>query len=273
MKKSRVLPGFPLALSLTGFYIFFLILLTLGILFIHFWHIPLNEIVESLINKRAIAAFRISVGLSILASMIAGIIGTLIAWTLVRYNFPFKRVLEAAVEIPFALPTAVSGITLATIYSSSGWLGKYLHAAGIDVSYTPLGIILALVFVGLPFVVRTLEPAIQELEPEWEEAAACLGATHGQTLRKVIFPQLFPPIISGFTLALARALGEYGSVIFIAGNLPYVSEIVPLLIVIKLEEYDENAAITLAVGMLLLSGIIILLLNTVQHLMAKKVYR
>jgi sulfate transport system permease protein len=213
---------------------------------------------------RVLASYRLSFGAALIGATVNGIFGLLVAWVLVRYPFPFKRLLDALVDLPFALPTAVAGIALAALYSSMGWIGHFLEPLGIKVAFTPLGVVVALIFIGLPFVVRTLQPVLQDLEIEVEEAAANLGANRWQTFWRVIFPSLWPAWLAGFALAFARAVGEYGSVIFIAGNIPMVSEITPLLIITKLEQYDYASATAIAVFMLLASFILLLLINLLQ---------
>jgi sulfate transport system permease protein len=210
------------------------------------------------------ASYKVTFGSAIIAALINVIFGVLVAWVLVRYRFPGRRIVDALVDLPFALPTAVAGITLATIYSSNGWVGRYLEPLGIKVAFTPLGIILAMTFIGLPFVVRTVQPVVEEIEVELEEAATCLGANRWQTLRLVIFPLLLPSILTGFALSFARAVGEYGSIIFIAGNMPMVSEITPLMIITKLEQFDYQGATAIACVMLLTSFLMLLVVNLLQ---------
>lgn len=251
-------------------YLSLIVLIPLSGLILKSTQMSWSQFVEIITAPRVLAAFRISFGLSILAGVISGIFGLIAAWVLVRYRFPGRRLLDAVVDLPFAMPTAVSGITLATLYSQHGWIGSYLHSIGIKVAFTPLGILVALIFIGFPFIVRAVEPAIQELDKEMEEAAACLGATRGQTMRKIIFPQLSTALMTGFAMAVARALGEYGSVIFIAGNIPYFSEIVPLLIVIKLEQFDYTGATAIAVTMLLASFLLLLVINVFQVIFRKR---
>jgi len=260
-------------MTLTLCYLGIMVVIPLCVLFINFSTIPWSKISSAVFNARTLAAFKVTFGISILAALITGVLGLIISWTLTRYEFMGRRLLDSLVDIPFAMPTAVSGITLATIYSQFGWVGQYLHEVGIQIAFTRLGILLALVFIGLPFVVRSLEGAIKELEPEFEEVSACLGANRRKTFTYVVFPQLIPSLASGMTLALARGLGEYGSVIFIAGNLPYVSEIVPLLIVINLEAYDYAAAVAIAVTMLICSALLLIGANTLEHYLSRRYYR
>jgi len=214
---------------------------------------------------RVMASFRLSFGASFAAAAVDMVFGTLVAWVLVRYRFPGRRMVDALIDLPFALPTAVAGITLAAIYAGNGWVGQYLEPMGLKVAFTRLGVFVALVFVGLPFIVRTVQPVLQDLDREVEEAAASLGASRGQTFRRVLLPTLLPALLTGFTMALARAVGEYGSVIFIAGNMPMVSEITPLLIVIKLEQYDYVGAAGIGTAMLIVSFAFLLLLNGLQR--------
>lgn len=262
--SPQVLPGFRLALGYTLVYLSLLILLPLASMVLKSSSLGWGEIFALATGERVIAAMKVTFGASLLAAGINALFGLIVAWVLVRYPFPGKRLVDALVDLPFALPTAVAGITLATLFAGNGWVGKFLEPYGIKVAYTPLGIVVALTFVTLPFVVRTLQPVIEDIETEVEEAAASLGASRWQTFSKVIFPAIFPALLTGFTLAFSRAIGEFGSVIFIAGNMPMVSEIVPLLIISKLEQYDVLGATALAVVMLGLSFILLLLINWLQ---------
>lgn len=263
-KTHRVLPGFGLALGYTLVYLSLLVLLPLGGMILKASELGFGQIVDIALSERSLAAFRVTFGASLIAALINGFFGLIVAWILVRYPFPGKRFVDALVDLPFALPTAVAGITLATLYAGNGWLGRYIEPLGFKVAYTPWGIVVALTFITLPFVVRTLQPVIEDIETEVEEAAASLGASRWQTFVKVIFPAIFPALLTGFALAFARAVGEYGSVIFIAGNLPLISEITPLLIISKLEQYDVLGATALAVVMLGLSFILLLAVNVLQ---------
>ncbi len=262
----RVLPGFGLTLGYTMVYLSLLVLIPLSAVFIrslgsgwgHFW-----DVVTA---PRVLASLRLSFGASLIAALINVIFGLIVAWVLVRYTFPFKRLVDAMVDLPFALPTAVAGIALTALYSPNGWLGTWLLSCGIKVAFTPVGIVVALTFIGLPFVVRTLQPVLEDLDQEVEQAAATLGASASQAFARVILPALWPALLTGFALAFARAVGEYGSVIFIAGNMPMKSEIAPLLIVSKLEQYDFAGATAIAVVMLVLSYAIMLGINALQHL-------
>ena len=263
-KSTSALPGFGLALGYTLVYLTLIVLLPLaalvlrasGLGFAGFWTIATDG--------RVLAALKLSFGLALLAGIINAVMGTLVAWVLSRYHFPGRRLLDAAVDLPFALPTAVAGLALSALYAPNGWIGWWLAQIGIKVAFTPIGIAIALVFIGLPFAVRTVQPVILELDKELEEASATLGATRFQTLRLVLLPPLVPAILTGFALAVARAVGEYGSVIFIAGNIPYISEIAPLLIVIRLEEYNYAAATTVATLMLAISFVALLAINLIQ---------
>lgn len=263
-KTHRVLPGFGLALGYTLVYLSILILLPLGALILKASELGFGQIVDIVLGERSVAAFRVTFLSSLLAATVNAFFGLIVAWILVRYSFPGKRFVDALVDLPFALPTAVAGITLATLYAGNGWLGQYIEPLGFKIAYTPSGIVVALIFITLPFVVRTLQPVIEDIETEVEEAAATLGASRWQTFTKVIFPAIAPALLTGFALAFSRALGEYGSVIFIAGNLPLISEITPLLIISKLEQYDVLGATALAVVMLGLSFILLLTVNMLQ---------
>ena len=259
--NRRILPGFGLSLGYTLLYMNLLVLIPIAVLAVKASQLSWSEFSEAVFNERALAAYQLTMGASFLAALINLVIGLLIAWVLVRYRFPFKRLIDALVDLPFALPTAVAGIALTAIWAQNGSLGQYLP---FKVSYTPLGVWVALVFIGLPFVVRTVQPVLEDVNRELEEAAATLGANRLQTFRHVIFPILMPALLTGFALAFARALGEYGSVIFIAGNMPMVSEITPLLIITKLEQYDYAGATAIAVVMLVAAFALLLLINLLQ---------
>jgi sulfate transport system permease protein len=262
--RYSVIPGFGVTLGLTLFYLSLIVLIPLAGLAFRTAESSLGEFWQTVSDSRVLHAFKISFGLSFAAALINAVLGLVVAWVLVRYRFPFKKFADALVDLPFAMPTAVSGIALAALYSTNGWIGQYLAPLGIKVAFTPLGILVALVFIGLPFVVRTTEPVLADLDREVEEAAASLGASRWQTFRQVIFPQLMPSLLTGFAMAFARAVGEYGSVIFIAGNMPYVSEIVPLVIIIKLEQYDYSGATAVALVMLIASFIMLFVINWLQ---------
>ena len=269
-RNPSVLPGFGLTLGFTLFYLSAIVLIPLAALLIKPWSLGWSGFLAVIEDPRVLAALRLSFGGAAIAALINAVFGLLVAWTLVRYRFPFKRLIDALVDLPFALPTAVAGIALSTVYAPNGWLGAPLAWLGIKVAYTPLGVLVALVFIGLPFVVRTLQPVLADLGAEAEEASATLGATRLQTFIHVVFPALAPALVTGTALAFARAVGEYGSVIFIAGNLPMVSEIAPLVIVMKLEQFDYAGASAVGVIMLAVSFAVILLLNLLQSLVAAR---
>ncbi len=271
LKQKSTLPGFSISLGYALLYLSLIVLIPLSMLFIKTSTMGLREFWDVVTDPRTLAAYRLSFGASLIAGLINVVFGFLIAWVLARYTFPGKKIIDAMVDFPFALPTAVTGIALTSLYSQNGWLGKYLYAWGIQSAYSPLGITLALIFIGLPFVVRTVEPVLQELDAELEDAAASLGANRWQTFMKVLFPNLVPPLITGFTLAFARAIGEYGSVIFIAGNMPGKTEIAPLLIMTKLEQYDYTGATAIAVVMLVVSFVLLAFTNFLQWVSAKRI--
>jgi sulfate transport system permease protein len=263
-KPHRVLPGFPLALGYTLVYLALIVLIPLGAVFLKSATLSWEQFWAVISAPRVLASYRVSFGTSLLAATINAVFGLIFAWVLVRYSFPGKRIVDALVDLPFALPTAVAGIALTAIYAGNGWLGQWLEPLGLKVAFTPLGILVALIFIGLPFVVRTVQPVLEDLDIEWEEAAASLGADRWQTFRRVVLPVVLPALLTGFALAFARAVGEYGSVIFIAGNVPMVSEITPLLIITKLEQYDYTGATAIAVVMLVVSFALLFLINGLQ---------
>ncbi len=260
----RVLPGFGLSLGFTLAYLSLIVLVPLAAVFTKTATLSFAVFWDIVTTPRVLATYRLSFGASLLAAAINVVFGFLLAWSLVRYTFPGKRLIDALVDLPFALPTAVAGISLTALYAKNGWIGQYLEPLGIKVAFTPLGVLVALIFIGLPFVVRTVQPVLEDLDAEFEEAAASLGATRWQTIRRVVLPMLLPAILTGFALAFARAVGEYGSVIFIAGNLPMISEITPLIIITKLEQYDYAGATAVAAVMLVVSFILLLLINALQ---------
>lgn len=262
--SKRVLPGFHLSLGFTLFYLALIVLIPLSAVFLKTFTMTWQAFWETVTSDRVMASYRLTFGASFLAALINVLFGGIVAWVLVRYKFPGKRLIDALVDLPFALPTAVAGITLATLYAPNGWIGKLLTPLGIKVAFTPLGILIALTFIGLPFVVRTVQPVLEEAEKELEEAALSLGASHWQVFTRVIFPTILPAVLTGFALAFARATGEYGSVIFIAGNMPMISEITPLFMITKLEQYDYAGATAIAVVMLLLSFVLLLSINALQ---------
>ena len=264
-KTFRVLPGFGLTMGFTLCYLSAIVLIpfaglllrTLELSWADFWRLATTD--------RALAAYRLSFGASLIAAVANAVFGTLLAWVLVRYQFPGRRFIDAMVDFPFALPTMVAGLTLANLFAANGWLGRYLVPLGIEGAFTPLGVVIALTFVGLPFVVRTLQPVLQNLEREVEEAAATLGAGRMRTFVAVIAPSLLPAVLTGFALAFARAVGEYGAIVFISGNKPFKTEIAPYLIVVRLEEYDYTGAIALAVVLLVFSFLLIGMINLLEH--------
>ena len=263
MRRSP-LPGFGLALGFTITYLSLLVLIPLAGVFFKSASLGFEGFWHAVSSPRVLAALKLSFGAAFVAACINAVFGTLLAWVFVRYTFPGKRFFDATIDLPFALPTAVAGIALSALYAENGWVGSLLAPLGIKVAYTPLGVIVACTFIGLPFVVRTVQPVLEEAEKELEEAAASLGATRLQTIVRVILPTVLPALLTGFALAFARAVGEYGSIIFIAGNVPMVSEIAPLLIIIKLEEFDYAGATAVATAMLLLSFALLLLINLLQ---------
>lgn len=263
-RAQSVIPGFGLTLGYTVFYLSALVLIPLAGLFLKSASLDYAHLVDEIASPRVLASYRLSFGAAFIGAVINAVFGFLVAWVLVRYQFPGKRLVDAAVDLPFALPTAVAGIALTTIYAPTGWIGAILANYGIQVAFKPAGVAIALTFIGLPFVVRTVQPVLEDFEKEAEEAAASLGANRWQTFRTVIFPAVFPALITGFALAFARAIGEYGSVIFIAGNMPMVSEITPLLIITKLEEYDYAGATAIGATMLVISFAFLLLINAFQ---------
>ena len=267
---TRTLPGFTLSLGFTVFYLSLIVLLPLSALIINTLSMSWDAFWHTVTSPRVLASYRLSFGASLAAATVNAIFGTILAWVLVRYHFPGKKLLDALVDLPFALPTAVAGIALTALYAQNGWIGRYLQAFNIKVAFTPIGVAVALIFIGLPFVVRTVQPILEESERELEEAAASLGANRLQTFTHVIFPTIFPALLTGFALAFARALGEYGSVIFIAGNMPMVSEITPLLIITKLEQYDYQGATAIAVVMLATSFVMLLAINVLQSWMRQR---
>jgi len=272
-KRPSVLPGFGLAFGYTLLYLSLIVLVPLSAAFFKTLTLTWPAFWATVTAPRVQAALRLSFGASLIAALINAVFGLLVAWVLVRYRFPGRRVIDALVDLPFALPTAVAGIALTAVYAKNGWLGSFLEPLGIKVAFTPLGVLVALTFIGLPFVVRTVQPVLEDFEPELEEAAATLGADRWQTFWRVIIPAVGPALLTGFTLAFARAVGEYGSVIFIAGNMPMVSEITPLLIITKLEQYDYAGATAIAVVMLAISFALLLLINLLQWWSGKRTAR
>lgn len=263
-KKKHLLPGFGLSLGVTLVYLSLIVLIPLAAVFLRTTELSWHEFWAVVTTPRVVATYKLTFGASLLAAVINLVFGLLTAWVLVRYQFFGKKVLDALVDLPFALPTAVAGIALTAIYAPNGWLGQWLEPHGIKVAFTPLGVVVALTFIGLPFVVRTVQPVLEDFSEEAEEAAASLGANRWQTFYKIILPAIWPALLTGFSLAFARAVGEYGSVIFIAGNMPMISEITPLMIITKLEQYDYAGATAIAVVMLVISFVLLLLINLLQ---------
>lgn len=263
-KSYSIVPGFGITMGFTLFYLGLVVLIPLSGLAFKAAEAGGRDFLAAVSDPRVAAAFRISFGAAFAAAAVNAVFGFAVSWVLVRYDFPGKKIVDAMIDLPFALPTAVAGIALTTLYAPEGWIGRFFADHGVQVAYTPAGIVVALVFVGLPFVVRTVEPVLRDLDREMEEAAACLGAGRARVFSSVIVPQVFPALLAGFSMAFARALGEYGSVIFIAGNMPYRSEIVPLLIVVKLEQYDYAGAASIALAMLAASFALLLAINLLQ---------
>jgi sulfate/thiosulfate transport system permease protein len=268
--NRRVLPGFPLALGYTVAYLSLIVLIPLAAVFLKTATLSWSQFWTIVTAPAAVASYKLSFGAALLAAAINVVFGLMLAWSLVRYTFPGRKLVDALVDLPFALPTAVAGISLTALYAKNGWLGQYLEPLGIKVAFTPLGVLVALIFIGLPFVVRTVQPVLEDLDVEFEEAAASLGASRWQAFTRVVLPALFPAILTGFALAFARGVGEYGSVIFIAGNIPLVSEITPLIIITKLEQFDVAGATAIAVVMLVASFILLFVINALQAWSARR---
>ncbi|MGS0894183.1 sulfate ABC transporter permease subunit CysT [Burkholderia stagnalis] len=269
-RKPSALPGFGLTLGITVAYLSLVVLIPLASTFLKTATLSWDQFVAAVTSPRVLASYRLTFTAALGGALINAVFGFLVAWVLVRYTFPFKRVVDAIVDLPFALPTSVAGISLAAVYATNGWVGQYLAPFGIKIAFTPVGVLVALTFIGLPFVVRTVQPVLEDFEREQEEAAACLGASRWLTFRRVVLPSVLPALLTGFALAFARALGEYGSVIFIAGNVPMKSEITSLLIITKLEQYDYAGATALAVVMLVVSFLMLLLINTLQWYLQRR---
>ena len=264
-RSRNVIPGFGLTMGYTIVYLSLIALIPLSTIFLKTAGMGWHRFWTVIVSPRVVAAYELSIGASLAGAIINSVFGFLVAWTLVRYRFPAKSIVDSLVDLPFALPTSVAGITLTAIYAENGWIGRLLKPLGMKVAFTPLGVIVALTFIGLPFVVRTVQPVLQDLERELEEAAATLGASRLQTFRRVIAPVLMPAVITGFALAFARALGEYGSVVFISGNMPMRSEVLPLLIMAKLEQFDYQGATAIALVMLVMSFAMLFLINLLQR--------
>jgi sulfate/thiosulfate transport system permease protein len=270
IKKNMIFPGFNLSLGYTIVYLSLIVLIPLSAVVIKSLSLTPEVFWNTVTSPRVLASYRLSFGAALIAGSINAVFGLILAWVLVRYQFFGKRIVDALIDLPFALPTAVTGIALTAIYSKNGWVGQYLEPLGIKVAFTPLGVLIALIFIGLPFVVRTVQPILEDLETELEEAASSLGANRLQIFQKIVFPILLPALLTGFALAFARAVGEYGSVVFIAGNIPMVSEITPLIIITKLEQYDYAGATAIALTMLIISLILLLIINGLQAWSAKR---
>ena len=260
----RVLPGFRLTLGYTLFYLSLVVLIPMSALFFKTFSLTLDQFWVAVTSERVMASYRLTFGASLIAALVNLVFGLLLAWVLVRYSFPGKKIVDALVDLPFALPTAVAGISLTALLAGNGWLGQYLEPLGIKLAFVPAGVVIALIFIGIPFVVRTVQPVLEDFEKELEEAATSLGASRLQIFTKVILPHIAPALLTGFAMAFARAIGEYGSVIFIAGNVPLVSEITPLIIIGKLEQYDYAGATAVAVVMLVISFVLLLVINALQ---------
>jgi sulfate/thiosulfate transport system permease protein len=262
--SKKVLPGFNLTLGYTLLYLSLIVLIPLSALIFKTFALTWPQFWDSIASPRVLASYRLTFGASAIAALVNAVFGLLVAWVLVRYSFPGKKIVDALVDLPFALPTAVAGIALTALLAGNGWIGQYLEPLGIKLAFTPNGVVIALIFIGLPFVVRTVQPVLEDSERELEEAAMCLGANRWQTFTHVIFPSIAPALLTGFAMAFARAIGEYGSVIFIAGNMPMVSEITPLVIIGKLEQYDYAGATAVATVMLVMSFVLLLVINALQ---------
>jgi sulfate transport system permease protein len=273
LKKRSVLPGFGLSLGYTILYVSLIVLIPLAGVVIKTTEQSWDEFWRTVTNARVLASIEVSLTTSFAAALVNAVFGTILAWVIVRYEFPGKRIIDGLVDLPFALPTAVAGISLTAIYAQNGWLGSWFAKLGIKTAYSPLGITIALIFIGLPFVVRTIQPVLQDLEKDVEEAAASIGASRFRTFRKIIFPAILPSLLTGFALAFARGIGEYGSVVFISGNMPMKTEIAPLLIRTKLEQYDYVGATSIAFVMLVISFILLLIINSLQWLASRRTIR
>jgi len=269
-RSARVLPGFNLTLGFAVLYLSLIVLIPLSALVLKTFTLTWPQFWEAVTSPRVMASYRLTFGAAFIAALVNAVFGLLIAWVLVRYSFPGKKIVDALVDLPFALPTAVAGISLTALLAGNGWVGQFFEPYGIQLAFNPNGVVIALIFVGLPFVVRTVQPVLQDAEKELEEAATCLGATRWQTFSRVIYPSIAPALLTGFAMAFARGIGEYGSVIFIAGNMPMVSEITPLIIIGKLEQYDYAGATAVATVMLVISFILLLVINGLQGWQRKR---
>ena len=271
LRRHSVLPGFDLALGFALTYLCLVVLIPLAAVFLKTFTLTWPQFLDAVTSPRVVASYRLTFGASLAAACVNAVFGLIVAWVLVRYRFPGRRIVDALVDLPFALPTAVAGIALTALYAGNGWIGRWLEPLGLKVAFTPLGVFVALTFIGLPFVVRTVQPVLEDVQRELEEVAATLGANRWQTITRVLFPVVLPALLTGFALAFARALGEYGSVVFIAGNMPMISEITPLLIITKLEQYDYSGATAIAVVMLVASFALLLAINLLQAWTRKRV--
>ena len=260
---KRIIPGFNLSMGFTLTYLSLIVLIPVGVVMLKVTNLGIDEFIKIITNSRVVSSYMVSLKCSFIAAIINSFFGLILAWVLVRYSFPFKRILDGLIDLPFALPTAVAGISLTTLYSQKGWIGQYLYSIGIKSSFSSFGITIALIFIGIPFVVRNIQPVLEELDTSYEEASKMLGANNITTFLKVILPEIKTPLLTGFGLAFARGLGEYGSVVFIAGNMPMKTEIAPLLIMSKLEQYDYNGAIAIALVMLIISFLILFVINLI----------
>lgn len=272
-RETRVLPGFGLSLGYTLIYLSLIVLIPISAVFIKTSEMSFEEFWAAVTSPRVVASYKLTFGASLLAAAINVVFGSLLAWAITRYTFPGRKLVDALIDLPFALPTAVAGIALTAIYAKNGWLGQFLEPLGIKIAFGPPGVLVALVFIALPFVVRTIQPVLEDLDAEYEEAAASLGASRWQAVTRIVLPALLPALLTGFALAFARAVGEYGSVIFIAGNIPMVSEITPLMIITKLEQYDYRGATAIASVMLVISFVLLLIVNGLQSWSSKRTGR
>lgn len=270
---NRVLPGFGLSLGYTLAYLSLIVLIPLSAVFVKAAAMDFERFWSVVASERVVATYKLSFGMSLLAASINVVFGLLLTWAIVRYSFPGKKIVDALIDLPFALPTAVAGIALTALYAPNGWIGQILEPLGIKIAFGPYGVLVALIFIGVPFVVRTVQPILEDFDAGFEEAAASLGATRWQTVRRVVFPALLPALLTGFALAFARGVGEYGSVIFIAGNIPFVSEITPLMIITRLEEFDYQGATAIASVMLVISFVLLLVINLLQGWVARSTPR
>lgn len=264
VRKKRVIPGFSLSLGITLTFLSLIVIIPMASVVLSASKLGFREFLEVVTSKRVLAGYKVSLTCALIATIINSVFGVILAWVLVRYDFPCKRLLDGLIELPFALPTAVAGITLTNLYSSKGWFGRFLSPYGIQVSYTRIGITIAMIFIGIPFIVRTIQPVLESLDGTYEEAATILGASRSRIFFQVIFPEIRPALLTGFGLAFARALGEYGSVVFIAGNSPYETEIVPLLILSKLQQFDYEGATAIALVMLIIAFVLLFIINAIQ---------